>query len=41
MSSHTSSLDHDAIFLLLIEFGAIALMIGAAFFIQSRKKDFV
>ncbi len=41
MSSHTVHWTTTSIFLLLIEFGAIALMIGAAFFIQSRKRDFV
>jgi len=30
-----------SILLLLIEFGAIALMIGIAFFIQSKKRDFI
>ena len=41
MSSHTVHWTRTSIFLLLIEFGAIALMIGTAFFIQSRKRDFL
>ena len=41
MSGHTVHWTTTSIFLLLIEFGAIALMIGTAFFIQSRKRDFL
>ncbi len=41
MSSHTIQWSTTSILLLLIEFGAIALMIGIAFFIQSRKRDFI
>jgi ABC-type transport system involved in multi-copper enzyme maturation permease subunit len=39
--SHTIQWSRTSILLLLIEFGAIALMIGIAFFIQSRKRDFI
>jgi hypothetical protein len=41
MSSQTVQWSRTSILLLLIEFGAIALMIGIAFFIQSRKRDFI
>jgi ABC-type Na+ efflux pump permease subunit len=41
MRSHTIQWSRTSILLLLIEFGAIALMIGIAFFIQSRKRDFI
>lgn len=41
MSSHTIQWSRTSILLLLIEFSAIALMIGIAFFIQSRKRDFI
>jgi ABC-2 type transport system permease protein len=41
MSSHTIQWSRTSISLLLVEFGAIALMIGIAFFIQSRKRDFI
>jgi ABC-2 type transport system permease protein len=41
MSSHTIQWSRTSILLLLIEFGAIALMIAIAFFVQSRKRDFI
>ena len=41
MSSHTIQWSTTSILLLLIEVSVIALMIGTAFFIQSRKRDFI
>ena len=41
MSSPTIQWNATSILLLLAEFGAIALMLGIAFFVQSRKRDFV
>jgi hypothetical protein len=41
MSQTTIHWSATAMFLLLAEFTAILLMLGIAFFIQSRKRDFV
>jgi ABC-2 type transport system permease protein len=41
MTRPTIDWSATAILLLLAEFGAIVLMLGIAFFIQSRKRDFV
>jgi ABC-2 type transport system permease protein len=41
MSSPTIQWSATSILLLLAELGAIALMLGIAFFVQSRKRDFV
>jgi ABC-2 type transport system permease protein len=41
MRSRTIQWSTTSIVLLLAEFGTIALMLGTAFFVQSRKRDFV
>ncbi len=41
MSGHTIQWSSTSIVILLVEFALIALMIGIAFLVQSRKRDFI
>lgn len=41
MGGHTIQWNSTSISILLMEFALIALMIGVAFFVQSRKRDFI